>query len=146
MNKTEAAKKIQAAFRKRRTGAAKKIQRAFRTWSKRNFITNNRIGSKPYALWNRSGKGHYNAYTLNTLNKLKNNPSSRRPKKAINVIMRGGLHRVRVAPLKNTKNKNNINNSNEFWNRILQVRPVTTTGNSRNYSRYNRNSNRYNVD
>jgi hypothetical protein len=117
--------KNKSALNKRRTNAAKKIQKA---WGRRNVITSNRIGSKPYALWNRSGgRGLYNIYSLNTLSKLNINPFSRIPKKSKNIIMRGGLHKVKVAPLKNNNNNryNNWNNNNN---------------NSRYSSRYYRNS------
>ena len=89
---TSALKKFKNSYVKR-SDAARKIQRAFRTWSKPNVITNNPIKSKRYALWNRSGKGHYNSYNLNTLKKLKLNPFSKRKKDPKNIIYRRGLHK-----------------------------------------------------
>lgn len=198
MNKTEAAKKIQVAFRKRRVDAAKKIQRAFKSrrisklpFNVKNAIMNTNLGPIAIESQNKPGgvKHYMNPNTFKHF--LKNgkyiNPRTRQPanfrlrrikytgkgttghnntnnilKQSKNISNKitqmkknkplipnnriGQPNYEALAWTRNNSSNSNNNNSNEFWNRILQVRPVTTTGNSRNYSRYNRNSNRYNMD
>jgi hypothetical protein len=112
--KSNLIKKFRNSFVKR-SDAARKIQRAFRTWSKRNIITNDPIKSKRYALWNRSGKGHYNTYNLNTIKKLNVNPFSRRNKDNKNIIYRRGLHKKIPFKIPSTYNYN-TNNLAAYWN------------------------------
>jgi hypothetical protein len=115
-------KKFRNSFVKR-SDAARKIQRAFKTWSKRNVITNDPIKSKRYALWNRSGKGHYNTYNLNTIKKLNINPFSRRNKDDKNIIYRRGLHKkipFRI-PSTSTPKYNNNTNILDYWNNDIVI-------------------------